>query len=88
MNELTHIKNAEKLLNAEDHQGYFSELDSFKDHALLGPQVSAIKEEWRKLQIARRNNLMNDEQIHLALKAFHKKSLKQMEGLIDTDGAA
>ncbi len=66
------------LLDQKQHDTFFTELDQFTDESSLEPIVAQIKEEWRKLQIARRNGLMDQDQIDLAFAAFFRKKSAQM----------
>lgn len=90
--------NTENLLNKKvtetmsghlqhaEYEAFFKMLEPLENNAVLEGPVSDIREEWRKLQIARRNGLMDDEQINLALIAYFNRKQKDMIRLQEEAG--
>jgi hypothetical protein len=72
-------------LNRSEYNDFFRELDVFKEHPILEESVSEIHEEWRKLKIAQKNKLMDDEQINLAIIAFVKRKSEKMITLLEEE---
>lgn len=72
-------------LRREEYDQFFHLLEPLENVPLLEEPALAIREEWRKLQIARKNGLMDDEQINLALIAFFKKKLRLMNERLEEE---
>ena len=62
-----------KLLSEESLDSFFSTLRTEADKGDFSTFADAIDEEWRKLQIAKKNGLMDDEQVRFALTAYFKR---------------
>ncbi len=60
-----------ELLSQDSMDDFFAKLHAGSEE--YEPFVTLIDEEWRKLQIARKNGLMNDEQVYFAISAFFKR---------------
>lgn len=60
-----------ELLTQETMDNFFVKLREGSED--FEPFVNVMEEEWRKLQIARKNGLMNDEQVFFAISAFFKR---------------
>lgn len=81
---------SEKLLDQlqkADYEAFFKALQEQSEHPRLGSFIEEINEEWRKLLIAQKNKLMDDEQINLALIAFFRRKSKQMLTTLEEDEA-
>lgn len=78
-------KELSELLEKKDYDTFFKKLDAFLSEEHVGQSVQDIQEEWRKLHIAKRNGLMDDEQIHLAMTAYYTKKGKQMLEIQEED---
>ncbi len=68
-------------LEKKEYDNFFKKLETYLDQPVLEQPIQDIQKEWRNLHIAKRNGLMDDEQIHLAMTAFYKKKAKQMLAL-------
>jgi hypothetical protein len=67
-----------QLLTHDTLDDFFGKLQEEATTEEFEPFVSAIEEEWRKLQIAIKNGLMNEEQAFLALTAFFNRESKKL----------
>ncbi len=72
------------LLSQQKYEEFFTRLKPLGNSELLESSVQDILEEWRKLQIAKKNGLMDDEQIHLAFTAYFRRTASRMIGLSET----
>ena len=61
------------LLQAGDLEGFLSTIRSESEKADFLEFAEAVEEEWRKLQIAKKNGLMDEEQISFAMSAFFNR---------------
>ncbi len=64
-----------ELLTQDSMDDFFAKLREESEQ--FEPFVTLIEEEWRKLQIAKKNGLMNDEQVYFAISAFFTRESKR-----------
>ncbi len=70
------------ILDTRDYESFLSTLSPYADNEIIGEPVSNILEEWRKLQLAKKNEIMNDEQVHLAISAYFRKKSREITALL------
>jgi hypothetical protein len=74
-----------KLLEEGELESFFNNVAKHEDDEKVGPVMKSILEEWQKLQIARKNGLMDEEQLYYAIRAFFKKKADEIPALL-SDG--
>lgn len=61
------------LLDSGDIEGFLTVVSTESESGNFSDFADAIHEEWRKLQIAKKNGLMDEEQIKFALTSFFSR---------------
>ncbi|MCA6079157.1 hypothetical protein [Fulvivirga sedimenti] len=70
------------FLAGKEYDSFLSTVSSYTENEIVGAQMSNILDEWRKLQLARKNGLMDDEQVHLAMTAYFNKRSREIPELL------
>lgn len=70
-------------LQNRDHDAFISLVSEYLEDPKVGSLMNDISDEWRKLLIARKNGLMDEEQVHFAMVAFFRKKKTEITAALE-----
>jgi len=72
-----------KYIENKELSSFFDLLKSNEEDPAVGSLMQDIINEWQKLQVAKKNGLMDDEQIYFAIRAFFNRKKNEIPGLLE-----